>query len=80
MKNNKINKYADISAGDAFIAGHFRDWADAHKNKITKTQFVHLIAIFEEYYVAVFEERHNPDKMARHLNLMFNDINQEATK
>lgn len=72
-----INEYAQLRAGDAFLAGHFGEWANAHKNQITKTQFAHLVALMETYYMSVYEGTQDPDKMVRHLNLIFKDINEK---
>lgn len=70
----KDNQYADFRAGDAFLAGHLGDWVQAHKNQITKTQFAHLVTIMEQFTMDVFEKTQDPDKMVRHLNLIFEDI------
>lgn len=72
-----INQYAEMKAGDAFLAGHFGEWVEGHKNEITKTQFAHLVAIMEDYYMNVYEGTQNPDKMMNHLNLIFRNINEK---
>ena len=80
MKNAINNQYANINAGDAFIAGHFGEWTNAHKNEITKSQFAHLVALMETYSMDVYEGTQNPDKMARHLNLIFSNINDKINE
>lgn len=77
MNKSNNNEYANINAGDAFIAGHFGEWTNAHKNQITKSQFAHLVALMETYSMDIYEGTQNPDKMAKHLNLIFKDINEK---
>lgn len=77
MKNAINNQYANDRAGDAFIAGHFGEWTNAHKNEITKSQFAHLVAIMETYYMDVYEGKQEPDKMSKHLNMIFSNINEK---
>ena len=77
--NIKI-QYADYRAGDAFLAGHFGEWVNCYKSKMTKTQLAHLVAIMETYYMDVFEGTQDPDKMSRHLNMVFEDINETEVR
>lgn len=77
---NTKSQYADYRAGDAFLAGHFGEWVNCYKSKMTKTQLAHLVAIMETYYMDVFENIHNPDKMASHLNMVFEDLNKEIVE
>lgn len=69
-----INEYGNYMAGDAFLAGHLGDWIQVHKNELTKSQYAHLVSLLEKYYMDVYEGKQDPDKMTRHLNLIFKDI------
>lgn len=77
MTKSIKSPYANYTAGDAFIAGHFGNWTAEHKSEMTKTQLAHLVAIMEGYYMDIYEGTQDPDKMARHLNMIFEDINNK---
>lgn len=70
----EINQYAEMKAGDAFLAGHLGDWVRGHKNQLTKNQYAHLVCLLERYSFDMYEEKQEPDKMMRYLNLIFDDI------
>lgn len=76
MKRIK-SPYATYTAGDAFTAGHIGNWTEEHKSEMTKSQLAHLVAIMEGYYMDVYEGTQDPIKMAKHLNLIFEDINNK---
>lgn len=75
MKNNY---YAtNYRAGDAFLAGHLGEWVQGNKNKLTKTQLAHIVTVLETYSLEIYEDKQDVDKMVRHLNMMFDNINNE---
>lgn len=72
----KDNQYADYSAGDAFIAGHFGEWVCFHKKEMTKSQLAHIAVILEQFVFETYEGTGDPDRIATHFNLIFEDINK----
>jgi hypothetical protein len=73
----KKSQYAEYKAGDAFMAGHLGEWTNDHKSEMTKTQLAHLVALMENYGFEIFEGKQDPIKMAKHLNLIFENINEK---
>lgn len=80
MKGYKMNKriYTEMygRAGDAFMAGHLGEWVNENKSKMTKSQLSHLVGLMENWSIDVFEGTQDPDKMAKHLNMIFEDLNK----
>ncbi|MBO7733212.1 MAG: hypothetical protein J6S67_11680, partial [Methanobrevibacter sp.] len=70
MKNYYATEY---KAGDAFLAGHLGEWVAGNKEHLTKNQLVHLINDLDRYWKEVASNTEDPDKMTRHLNLIFEE-------
>lgn len=78
MNNNSKTYYTEMygRAGDAFMAGHLGGWVNENKSKMTKSQLAHLVAVMETWSMDVFEGTQDPDKMSRHLNMIFENLNK----
>lgn len=70
---NYDNQYSKLRAGDAFLAGHLGEWVAGNKQYLTKNQLVHIINDLDFYWKQVAENTEDPDKMTRHLNLIFEE-------
>ena len=72
------SQYAtDYNAGDAFIAGHFAEYVEGNKKHFTKSQLAHIAATMANAIMEALEDEFDPDKMARHLNLVCESVEQK---
>lgn len=68
--------YGEMSAADAFIAGHLTDWVEAHKKQISRGKMLHLMEILESRSLGE-ENFKDSEQTARHIHCIMKDVEEK---